>query len=258
MAADPVDEAGDRLYGLPFEAFVAERDARARELRKAGEKDAAAQVAKLAKPSQVAWAANQLARGGVDDLLSAGEALRDAQLGGGGREALRAATGAERAAVDALVRSAPKPGGRALSRDALDRLRALLHAVARDEDVRSAFVGGRLVEEPSGGGAWPTGVVAAPASTPASKRGTKRAGARSKARGEERDSEARRERERAAAERQEREAARKREEAERRKLERRLKAARSAAEDARNRLESAREAYESATHEVARIEEQLS
>ena len=261
MAADPIEEAAERLYGLAFEDFIPERDARARELRKAGEKDAAAQVAKLAKPSQVAWAANQLARGGVDDLLEAGEALREAQLGGGGREALRAATAAERSAVDALVKAAPKPSGRALSRAALDRLRALLGAVARDEDVRSAFVAGRLVEEPGSGGAWPSGEVVVPASTsaPASKGGTKEGGA-SKARpkadaAERRKREAR---ERDAAERREREAARNREEAERRKLERRLKAARAAAEDAQNRLEAAREAYESATHEVARIEEQLS
>ena len=178
MAADPVDEAADRLYGLPFEDFIPERDARARELRKAGEKEAAAEVAKLPKPGQVAWAANQLARGGADELLEAGEALREAQLGGGGREALRAATAAERAAVDALVRSAPKPGGRALSRAARDRLRALLGAVARDESVREAFVAGRLVDEPSAGGAWPSGDVVAPASTstPASKGGTKESG----------------------------------------------------------------------------------
>jgi len=257
VAADPVDEAADRLYGLPFEAFVAERDAVAKELRKAGEKDAAAAIAKLAKPSQVAWAANQLARGGVEELLAAGAALREAQLGGGDREALRAATASERRAVEALVRAAPQPGGRALSRAALDRLRALLHAVARDEDVRAAFVAGRLVEEPEGGGAWPSGGVVAPASTPASRGGTKGGRGSSKARGAarpDREAEARRE----AAERLEREAARKREEAERRKLERRLRAARGAADDARNRLEAARDAYESATHEVARIEEQLS
>ena len=256
MAADPADEAADRLYGVPFEDFVRERDARARELRRAGEKEAAAQVAGLPKPSQVAWAANQLARGGVDELLAAGEALREAQLGGGGREALRAATAAERRAVDALVRSAPQPGGRALSRAALDRLRALLHAVARDEGVRAAFVAGRLAGEPEGGGAWPSGEVVAAASTPASKERGGAGEARPK-----RDAEARRRREAreaTAAERREREAGRKREEAERRRLERRLKAARGAAESARDRLESAREAYESATHEVARIEEQLS
>ena len=259
VAADPLDEAADRLYGLPLEDFVPERDARARELRRAGEKDAAAQVAKLPKPSQVAWAANQLARGGADELLEAGEALRDAQLGGGGREALRAATAAERAAVEELVRSAPEPGGRAMSRAALDRLRALLHAVARNEEVRSAFVGGRLVDEPGDGGAWPSGAFEAPASTPALKAGTKeRAAPKARPKRDPAERRRREAREREAAERREREAARKREEAERRRLERRLDTARAAVDDARNRLEAAQEAYESATHEVARIEEQLS
>ena len=109
MPADPVDDAADRLYGLPLEDFIAERDATAKALRKDGDKEAAAAVAKLPKPSQVAWVANQLGRAGADDLLAAGDAIREAQLGGGGREALREATagparGARRAA-EALARS---------------------------------------------------------------------------------------------------------------------------------------------------------
>jgi hypothetical protein len=256
---DPVEEAADRLYGLPLEQFVTERGAAAKALRQAGEKEAAAQVAKLPKPSQVAWTANQLAREGAQELLDAGEALREAQLGGGGREAVREAAAAEREAVDALLRRAGEL--RPLSRDASDRLRALLHAVAADEELRERFAAGRLVEEPAGGGAWPLGGFVAPASTAASKERTKAAGSRKTARRGDRDAERkaaeRRERERKAAERQEREAARRREEAERRKWERRLKAARESAEAARQRLEAAQEAYDSARHEVARIEEQL-
>src|SRR3954451_4833770 len=117
--ADPVDEAAEDLYGLPFDDFVGERNARAKALRKAGEKEAAAEVAKLPKPSQVAWVANQLARAGAEDLLEAGEALREAQLGCGGRAALREATAAERSAVDALIQDAKEL--RTLSRDASDR-----------------------------------------------------------------------------------------------------------------------------------------
>jgi hypothetical protein len=278
----------DRLYGVPLEDFVAERGAAAKALRKAGEKEAAAQVAKLPKPSQVAWTANQLARHGADELLAAGEALREAQLGGGGRDAVREAAAAEREAVDALLARAGEL--RPLSRDALDRLRTLLHAVAGDEELREQFVAGRLVAEPSGGGGWPglSGFVAPP-SAPASretgkrrassgstkeaggrkaaaKRGAGRAGATSAGDGaatrdderEQRERERRdRERERKAAERAEREAARRREEAERRKLERRLANARRRLEAARERLEAAREAYESAADEVARIEEQM-
>ena len=259
MPADPVQDAADRLYGLPFEDFIPERDATAKQLRKDGDKEAAAAVAKLPKPSQVAWVANQLGRAGADDLLSAGDAIRDAQLGGGGREALREATAAQRSAVDALLKEAEEL--RPLSRDLKDRLRALLLAVAGDEDVRAAFEAGRLVEEPSAGGAWPVGAFVAPArSTAASKEGTKRAAPRKTP--EKRESAAarrkREEKERKAAERARKEAERQREEAERRKLERRLAAARDAADEAKQRLDMAKDAYERATHEVARIEEQLS
>jgi hypothetical protein len=250
--ADPVDEAADELYGLPFDDFVAERNARAKALRKAGDKEAADEVAKLPKPSQVAWIANQLARAGADDLLEAGQAIREAQLGGGGREALRDATAAERAAVEDLLKAAKHL--RDLSRDASDRLRALLHAVAGDEELRELFEAGRLVAEPEPGGAWPEGAfVAAP---------RERRPAKQKAAGKPKESVAERRKreaaERKAAERAKREAERQREEAERRKLERRLRAARDAADEAKRRLEAAQEAYEDATHEVARIEEQLS
>ena len=251
MPADPVQDAADRLYGLPFEDFIPERDATAKQLRKDGEKEAAAVVAKLPKPSQVAWVANQLGRAGADDLLSAGDAIREAQLGGGGREALREATAAQRSAVDALLKEAEAL--RPLSRDLKDRLRALLLAVAGDEDVRAAFEAGRLVEEPSVGGAWPVGAFVAPAPTErkaAPKKPEKRESAAAKRKREEK--------ERKAAERARKEAERQREEAERRELERRLAAARDAADEAKQRLDMARDAYERATHEVARIEEQLS
>jgi hypothetical protein len=243
VSSDPVDEAAEHLYGLPFEDFIPERDARAKELRKAGEKEAAAEVGKLPKPSQVAWAANHLSRSGdADELLKAGERLREVQLGGGDRNEVREAAAAERKAVEALVRSTD------LSRAAQDRLRTVLHALASDDDLREAFTAGRLVKEPEAGG-WPTGeFTAVPRKAPAKKAVPKREAKPSK-----RDQD----RERKAAERREREAARKREEAERRKLERRLKAARDAADEAKRRLEAAQEAYESATHEVARIEEQL-
>src|SRR3954447_7930796 len=110
--ADRVDEEAGRLYGLPLEDFTRERDAAARELRKAKERDAAAAVGKLPKPSQASWAANALARERrelVDALLEAGAALREAQeaaVAGKGAAALREAAAAQRAAVDALVDAA--------------------------------------------------------------------------------------------------------------------------------------------------------
>jgi len=244
VPADPVEDAAEHLYGVPFEDFVGERTARVKELRKAGEKEAAAEVGKLPKPSQVAWTANRIARSGdADELLEAGERLREVQLGGGDRDQVREAATAARTAVEALVKASD------LSRAGQDRLRTLLHALASDDDLREAFTSGRLVKEPESSG-WPTGeFTAVPRRSPPKKAAAKKAPAKPSKRDQER--------ERKAEERREREAARKREEAERRKLERRLKTARDHAEEAKRRLDAAREAYEDATHEVARIEEQL-
>ncbi|HWK27816.1 MAG TPA: hypothetical protein VNS09_14730 [Solirubrobacter sp.] len=151
------------LYALPLEQFVPARDALARQLRKAGDREAAARVAKLTKPTPAAWTANQLAREHpelISALLEAGAALREAQdaaLAGGGAAGLRAASSAERTAVDAVLAAASgyRPAGRPLSSALADRLRTTLHAAATDESIRSALVDGRLVSEPSAGGAWP-------------------------------------------------------------------------------------------------------
>ncbi|RKQ87608.1 hypothetical protein C8N24_5633 [Solirubrobacter pauli] len=153
----------DDLYALPLEAFISARDALAKETRKAGDREAAARIAKLPKPTPAAWAANQIAREDPDvvrALLDAGAALRaaqDAALAGGGAENLRTATQAERRAVDDVMRAAVdlKPGGKPLSRAMADRLRTTLRAAAGDPDLRAALSAGRLTGEAQAGGAWP-------------------------------------------------------------------------------------------------------
>jgi hypothetical protein len=153
----------DHLYALPLEEFTPARDAAAREIRKAGDRETAAVVAKLPKPTPAAWTANQVAREQpelIEAMLDAGAALREAQeaaVSGGGGQGLREATLAERAAVDALMTaaSAHRPAGRALSRAVTDRLRTTLHAAAADESIREALAAGRLVSEAQAGGAWP-------------------------------------------------------------------------------------------------------
>src|SRR3954454_4133898 len=98
----------DALYGLPLEEFIGARAAAAKELRKAGDRETAAVVAKLPKPTPAAWTANQVAREQPEvmaAMLEAGDALRDAQeaaVSGGGGGGLREATLAERRAVDAV------------------------------------------------------------------------------------------------------------------------------------------------------------
>ena len=55
-------EVVDQLYGGPPDEFIARRDARAKELRKGGDRAAADAVKKLRKPSVSAAAVNRLAR----------------------------------------------------------------------------------------------------------------------------------------------------------------------------------------------------
>ncbi len=155
------DEA-ERLYGLPLDEFIAERDAAAKALRRAGEREDAAAVAKLPKPTPAAWAANQVARSEpdiLDGFLEAGAALRAAQeaaLAGEGGD-LREATRAQRTAVDAFMAAAQplKPAGRPLSRAMTDRLRTTLLAAAGNEELSAALAEGRLALEAEAGGAWP-------------------------------------------------------------------------------------------------------
>ncbi len=284
--AEPVDELAGRLYGLPLEEFTRERDAAARELRKAKDRDTAAVVAKLPKPSQAAWAANTLAReqrGLVDDLLAAGERLRDAQdaaVAGRGAAALREAGAAERAAVDALVEAAGdlKPGGRRPTAATLERLRTTLHAAASDDDVRQALDDGRLVEDVTGGGAWglfgggeggdepkapkPRAKKAAAASAPA-KRDQQREERERKER-EAREAAEQEARQRLEAELREARAERRSRDRELERAEKgaaradeRLQEAREQSEEATAELETAREAADEARDHVARLEEQL-
>jgi hypothetical protein len=291
---DPVEEAAGRLYGLPLEDFTRERDATARELRKAKERDAAAAVAKLQKPTQASWAANHLARERsdlIDDLLSAGDALREAQeaaMSGEGAQELRRATADERRAVEALVAAAKelKPGGREPSEATLERLRTTLHAAATDDDVRAALEAGRLVADAEGSAfgllaLGAAGGEAAEKPKPKPKAAKPRKAKRATADEEESEREAA---ERAAAaqealERRRRLEAELREaRAESRSLERELgraereadragrrledaeaalEEAREQAEEAKQEIDSARDAASAARDHVARLEEQL-
>src|SRR4051812_43505442 len=156
----------DRLYGLPLEDFTPQRDLAARELRRAGDREAAKELAKLPKPTPAAWTANQVARERpelIEALLMAGEELRKAQeeaLAGGGGDALRDAMAGQRRCVEAVMAAAEsyKPAGRALSRAMADRLRATLPATAADERLSAALAAGRMVDEAQSGGAWPLGL----------------------------------------------------------------------------------------------------
>lgn len=147
----------DGLYGLALDRFVPERTSLVRELRAAGEREQAAGVAALRKPSVAAWVVNQLIRTqrrDIDKLFASGDALREVQAGvlGGSADArdLRSAAQRERDAVDALVKTARgllSSGGQEPSPATVERVAETLHAAALDDEAREQVSEGRLVRE---------------------------------------------------------------------------------------------------------------
>jgi hypothetical protein len=146
------DDPAAHLYGLDREAFIGARDALAKELRAGGDREGAAAVKKLAKPTRAAWAVNRLVRDRPDEiaaLVEASAALAGAQeqlLDGADADVLRSAAVAARALVDALAAEAPVDGA------ARDRVRATLHAATVDAEVRAEVAAGRVVKERSAAG----------------------------------------------------------------------------------------------------------
>ncbi|MGH2820044.1 MAG: hypothetical protein ACRDJ5_05265, partial [Actinomycetota bacterium] len=121
----------DDLFGLPLEEFTRARNDLAAELRRGGDREGAARVKALRKPSITAWALNQVARSHPEDaerVVVAGERLLEAQRGtpgGDGREGMRRATSERREAVAALARRAAaalEEAGAAAGRTHVDRI----------------------------------------------------------------------------------------------------------------------------------------
>jgi hypothetical protein len=103
------DARVDELYGLPPGDFTSARNMLARALRAEGDRDAAAGVGKLRRPTIAAWAVNQTVRRHRDRigaLLEAGQDVRRAQrraMSGVRQSGLREATRARRKLIDELT-----------------------------------------------------------------------------------------------------------------------------------------------------------
>jgi len=160
-----IDEA-DRLYGLALEDFVAERDALAKELRAAGRRADADEVKALRKPTAVVWALNQVMRTQRKPARALVEAADRAAKNPGDRDALRA-HGATLNELTAAAAGLLSGKGRALSEDALLRVRSALHAASLDREIRDEFLAGRLSAEPAPAGFGALTGMPAPTATPA-------------------------------------------------------------------------------------------
>jgi hypothetical protein len=195
--------AGDELFGLPPEEFVAARDELARRLRREGDAEAAKQVKALRRPSLSAWAVNRLARErgrALGPLLAAGERLRaahQAALAGEGAAELRSAAKAEREAVAGLVETALellREAGHPTTDATRDRVAATLHAAAASPEAADLVRNGRLTTDldPSGFGtaadaAFDAAAVAAAGRAAGRGSGRDREGTREAAAGQDGD-----------------------------------------------------------------------
>ncbi len=162
-----LDEELDRLYGGPPEEFTAERDRLAKALRTDGEKDRAAAVGRLRRPTRLAAALNAIARAdptGLGRLIEASSALAEAQedvlKGRGDAAGLRDAERAEREALEPLIAGAGEDG---------PALAAALRAGARSPAGREPLRRGWLSREPEpdAGGLFAMGApIGAPPKAP--------------------------------------------------------------------------------------------
>jgi hypothetical protein len=158
------------LYALPPGAFTAARNERAKQLKTEGERSLAQQVARLAKPTVSAWAADALALRGtglLERVVDLGARLRQAQ------ESLdpdRLRTLAKERAlmlpeVVAAARALAQESGVAVSDAAAAEIDQTLRAAMADERASAAVQSGLLVRALEGNGLEPvdlSGAVAVP------------------------------------------------------------------------------------------------
>ena len=158
------DEAVDQLYRAEPEGFVAARDALAKQLRQAGDREGAGAVKALRRPSRVAWALNQLRVDRPDELgelLGVADELRAAQeaavRGDGGD--LREAMARRRALVRSLAKAARARLGPS-GPNAAAAVEATLDAAVLDPEVGDLLAAGRLEKEREVAGFGDLGMLA--------------------------------------------------------------------------------------------------
>ncbi|HZC40168.1 MAG TPA: hypothetical protein VE343_05800, partial [Streptosporangiaceae bacterium] len=108
MTGDSLARAADELYAIPPAGFTAARNERARQAREAGDRELAAAIAGLRRPTASAWLVNLLSREAPDQvsrLLDLGEELREAQQALAG-DRLRELSGRRRQLVAAATEAA--------------------------------------------------------------------------------------------------------------------------------------------------------
>lgn len=171
-----VEDVARDLYGLAPTEFVAARADRAAAAKHAGDKQLAAAIGKLRKPTLTAWAANLLSRAAPDDvdaLLRLGAALAAAQRKLSA-EQLRELTAQRQQLVNALAKKAgalAAEQGHPVGEGVVRELGQTLTAALADAEVADRLRAGTLVTAASYEGFGPSGPDLLAVPEPAARRG---------------------------------------------------------------------------------------
>lgn len=158
-----VDAVADQLYRLDPSDFVAARASFVQQARAAKQRDAAAAIAGLKKPTTVGWLVNLLAHerpGEVDSVLTLGDALNRAQRRLD-TETLRELTERRQRLVRALATQASalaRERGRVVNETALRQVSQTLHAAMADPVLARTVRQGRVLAAANYSGFGPAGL----------------------------------------------------------------------------------------------------
>ncbi len=159
----PAEDFVAELLAGPLNGFTSRRNSKVKELKQAGQRDLADEVAGLQKPPVAVWAVNQLTRNNwprLERLRRAGEEVVRAQSGAvGGRknaaQELRAASDALQRELEGTVRATSdllQAQGHAADEATLRRVQEMLRlgAVSGGE-IWDRLLRGALINEPQAG-----------------------------------------------------------------------------------------------------------
>ncbi len=154
------DAAFAELYGAAPTEFLATRKRLATGLRAAGEADAAKELAAARRPTNAAWALNQLVRRHpmlVERFVLRSRELQQAQdrALSGKPDELRDATRAQRDALAAATQAATDILGHDVTEAYRTQIAATLQAASVDEETAVGLQQGRLTREVSGSTGFP-------------------------------------------------------------------------------------------------------
>ncbi len=159
-----LSQVSAELYALPPEEFTAARNARAKAAQAAGERELAARIKKLGRPTAAASLANLLVREdpeAVQPLVELGVGLRKATAALDGAQ-MRALSREQQKVVTTLVRRAAalaRESGRRVTEQTTRDLDATLRAAVADASSAEQLMAGQLSEalQHTGFGPTPTG-----------------------------------------------------------------------------------------------------